>query len=90
MTEANMVAAGAMQETKKEHGSRNSPISCWECGGPHNVRYCPSKKEVAKNKINCFRFGGPHVIKYCNEKYTKGCNGNMDVVSCQLETVKGL
>jgi len=88
--EANMVVAGAMHETRKEHSSRNSTISCWECGGPHIVRYCPSKKEVEKTKIKCFRCGGPHIIKYCNEKYTKGYNGNKDVVSCQLETVKGV
>ena len=33
--------------------ARQGPMKCWECGGPHPVRFC-TKKE----KIKCYRCGG--------------------------------
>ena len=65
---------------------RQSAIKCWECGGPHPVRYCNNKKEQGRRqeRIRCFRCGGSHIMKFCKADQGK------DAASCQVELVKGL
>merc|ERR1711978_389233 len=50
-------------------------MKCWDCGGPHPVKYCPS------NKVKCWQCGGPHLARVCEEK---------EVAGCQIETVRGV
>ena len=56
-------------------GARPGPMKCWDCGGPHPVKYCPS------NKVKCWQCGGPHLARVCTEKEAAGC---------QIETVRGV
>ena len=65
---------------------RQSAIKCWECGGPHPVKYFNNKKEQDRRqeRIRCFRCGGPHIMKFCK------ADQNKDAASCQVELVKGL
>lgn len=77
-----IVGAGAVSGGTK---SIRGPMKCWECGGPHPVKYCKSKEQ----KIKCFRCGGPHMIRFCKEKDERDYSGR-DAASGQLEMVKGV
>jgi len=60
------------------------PIKCWECGGPHPVKFC-KQRDV---RIKCFRCGGPHIARFCKEKDER--DFKREAASCQLEMVKGV
>ena len=59
--------------------ARQGPIKCWECGGPHPVRYCKKRD----SKIKCYKCGGPHIVKYCPEE-------DPQAAGCQVEVVRGV
>ena len=75
------VGAGAIAGGSKgamPGGSRTGPLKCWECGGPHPARYCPSNKK--EKMMRCWRCGGPHLARVCTER---------EAASCQMEKVRG-
>ena len=42
--------------------SQNRPIACFNCGGPHYARECPT---VVRGPIKCYQCGGPHFARVC-------------------------
>ena len=41
---------------------KGAALSCFGCGGPHLVRFCPSRKRV---EVKCFNCEGPHLVRFC-------------------------
>ena len=84
------VGAGAVVSGSGNNNTRllrqGGSIKCWECGGPHPVKYCTQKKEQERkpDRIRCYRCGGPHIMRFCKEEQRK------DAASCQVELVRGL
>ena len=40
---------------------KGAALSCFGCGGPHLVRFCPSRKRV---EVKCFNCEGPHLVRF--------------------------
>ena len=38
-------------------------LKCYECGGPHKIRFCPEKKE--RREFKCYRCDGKHMLQNC-------------------------
>lgn len=59
---------------------------CYECGGPHLVRYCPKKDRGAK-EVKCWTCGGTgHLSRAC----PSGQQGNASRGACAPEASQGV
>ena len=74
------VAAPAMGGQGSQKGNvrfaQREPLKCYECGGPHVARLCPTRKR----EIRCYECNGKHYARDCpdlrsRESENKGLNG---------------
>lgn len=84
------VSAGAITSGRGSPPAPGArPVACWECGGPHPLRFCKNRRDDGRRSDRnftgkCFKCGGPHKMQFCTE------DRHRDAASCQVEVVKGL
>ena len=64
--------SAAVQGQSQVRG-QSQGIKCYECEGPHRVRFCPKRSE--RREVKCYRCGGPHILRFCpkEEKQEVSC-----------------